>query len=81
MKRIFPRYAPNWFRPVWCIIKGYHRDPLEIPVSMSLGAFINCGCCAKRRATIVTAKFGPTMTLGELDAAAREMKLDQDALH
>lgn len=77
-ERIFPRLAPNWFRPVWCFFKGYHRAVIEIPAGMAPGSHINCGCCTKRRATIIEIDFTrESLTLGEL-AAAGAIK-DKDA--
>ena len=79
-ERIFPRYAPSWFRPAWCIIKGHHRHPLQIPAGMSPGSHVNCGCCTKLRATIMEIDFSrQSLTLGELAAAGAIKAKDEPA--
>jgi len=65
-ERVFPRYLPDWFRPVWCVIKGHHRTPLEIPAGMPPGSHINCGCCTKLRAIFINVEDAEYIGAAEL---------------
>lgn len=51
VKRVYPKYFPNWFRPVYCWLRGIH-GPLYIYAGLEGGHEIHCGICGTLRLKI-----------------------------
>lgn len=44
----FPRPIPFWFRKFWCVVKGFHSEPI-IVIAENTPLTIACGCCGRMR--------------------------------